>query len=567
MTEAWMSSAGFVVLVLLLAWPLGAAMGRVLDPRAEQEQGTLARRLGRVLGRGSTAPMTWSTYIVAVLLSNAIGALFVYAVLRTQNVLPLNPQGFGPVAPDLAFNTAISFATNTNWQAYTGESTLSYLAQMVALCTQNFLSAATGIAVLVAIARGLRGESSPGNLWLDLARSSVCILLPLACVLTALLVWQGVPQSLSAYAPFTALADGSEQLVPLGPAASQIAIKQLGTNGGGFFGVNSAHPLENPTALSNLFQLVSILLIPAACCIAFGRWVRDPRQGRALLAAMALVLVAGLAVTQWAEQSATPELAATGADVTPAADQPGGNMEGKEARFGIAASAQWAVATTAASNGSVNSLHDSFTPLGSLFPLWLMLIGEVVFGGVGSGLYGMLAYVVVAVFIAGLMIGRTPEYLGRKIGPFETKMASLAVIVPCVVVLLGVALSFVTQAGRASLQESGAHGFSEVLYAWASAGNNNGSAFGGLASNTRFYNYALGAAMWISRYAVIVPLLWMAGSIGAKRAAPVGPGTLPTHTPLFIAFLLCVIVLLAALCFLPALALGPLAEHLQPLAR
>jgi K+-transporting ATPase ATPase A chain len=576
MTAAWSSTVSFVVLLLLLAWPLGLYMARVLDPQGAAKAAAakapqpasrgLARWVERVLGSSSSQPMSWRGYAIAVLASNAIGVVFVYAILRLQHVLPFNPEGFGAVAPDLAFNTAISFGTNTNWQAYSGESTLSYFSQMAALTTQNFLSAATGMAVLLAIARGLRGDSGPGNYWLDLVRSTLYVLVPLSVVLGLVLVAQGVPQTLGAYVDYQGLADGSAHRLPLGPAASQIAIKQLGTNGGGFFGVNSAHPLENPTPLSNLLQLLSILLIPAACCVAFGRWVRDARQGRALLAAMTIVLVAGLALTQWSEQRGTPELAAAGAELVASAEQPGGNMEGKELRFGIAASSQWAVATTAASNGSVNSMHDSLTPLGSLAPMWLMLVGEVVFGGVGSGLYGMLAYVIIAVFVAGLMIGRTPEYLGRKIEPFETKMASLAVLTPCVLVLAGVAASCLTSAGRASLQEGGAHGFSEALYAWASAGNNNGSAFGGFSANTPFYNYALGAAMWISRYCVILPMLWLAASLSQKRAAPVSLGTLQTHSALFVAFLLAVIVLVAALCFLPALALGPLAEHMQPLA-
>jgi potassium-transporting ATPase potassium-binding subunit len=517
--------------------------------------------------------MKWTTYAFAVLVFNGLGTLTVYLLQRAQGWLPLNPQHLPAVAPDLAFNTAISFATNTNWQAYSGESTLSYLTQMLGLNVQNFVSAASGMAVLVALIRGVtrRMTDTIGNFWVDLTRSTLYVLLPLSLVLAVALVSQGVVQSFSPAVEVTLLeatadAEGkpvTTQTIPLGPAASQIAIKQLGTNGGGFFGVNSAHPLENTTPLSNFLQVLSILLIAAALCYTFGDMVGDTRQGWALLAAMLLIFVPLLAVCVWAEQSGNPRLNNLGVDQTASALQSGGNMEGKEVRFGAPASALWATATTAASNGSVNSMHDSFTPLGGLVPLVMMQLGEVVFGGVGSGLYGLVIFAILSVFIAGLMVGRTPEYLGKKIEAYEMKMASLVVLIPPMIVLGGTAIAVSLGVGRAGVSNPGPHGFSQILYALSSAGNNNGSAFGGLSVNTPFYNCLLGAAMLISRYWLMVPVLAIAGSLAKKKYTPPSAGTLPTHTPLFIVLLSGMVLLVGALTFVPALALGPVIEHLQ----
>ena len=551
------------------------------------------RLIYRLAGVDPTHETDWRHYAVAVLVVNFVGFVVVYALQRMQGFLPLNPQDFAGVSPDSSFNTAVSFASNTNWQGYGGETTMSYLTQALGLGVQNFLSAATGIAVLVALTRGLiRRESDRiGNFWVDFTRATLYVLLPLSTLLAIVLLSQGVVQSIAPYRTVALLEplvvetpavdaqgepvtgpDGAqvmekttvtEQTVPLGPAASQIAIKQLGTNGGGFFNVNSAHPFENPTPLSNFLEVLAILLIPAALCYTFGRMVRDTRQGWALLAAMLVIFVPLLIGAVAAEQAGNPALAALGADQQATALQSGGNMEGKEVRFGIANSALWATATTAASNGSVNAMHDSFTPLGGLVPMWLMQLGEVVFGGVGSGLYGMLMFAIVAVFIAGLMVGRTPEYLGKKIEAFEMKMASLVLLIPCAVVLIGTAIASVLPAGTGSVANPGAHGFSEILYAFSSAGNNNGSAFGGLSANTPFYNTALGIAMWISRYWLIIPVLAVAGSLARKRATAITVGTLPTHTPLFVTVLVFTVLLVGALTFFPALALGPIVEHMQ----
>ncbi|MBP6836931.1 MAG: potassium-transporting ATPase subunit KdpA, partial [Kofleriaceae bacterium] len=476
----------------------------------------------------------------------------------------------GAVEPGVAFNTAISFASNTNWQAYGGETTMSYLTQLVGLTVQNFVSAATGIAVLVALVRGLtrRQATGLGNFWVDLIRATVYVLLPLALVLALVLVSQGVVQTLAGPATVSlidpgASADGPpvlEQVIARGPAASQVAIKQLGTNGGGFFNANAAHPLENPTPLSDFLQVLAILLIPAALCFTFGRMVRDRRQGRALLAAMLAVFIPLAVLTMASEQAGNPALTALGVDAS------AGNLEGKEVRFGAAGSALWATATTAASNGSVNAMHDSFTPMGGLGPMWLMQLGEVVFGGVGSGLYGLLAYAIVAVFIAGLMVGRTPEYLGKKVEARELKLAMLVILLPSAAVLVGTALALVLPAGTATLGNPGPHGFSEVLYAFSSASNNNGSAFGGLTVSGTFYTTALGLCMLIGRYWIIVPVLAIAGSLARKQGVPVSPGTLPTHTPLFVGLLVGTIVLIGALTFVPALALGPIVEHLTLIA-
>jgi K+-transporting ATPase ATPase A chain len=507
-----------------------------------------------------------------MLLFNLAGLAAVYALQRLQHLLPLNPQHLGAVTPDSSFNTAVSFATNTNWQGYGGEVTMSYLTQMLGLTVQNFVSAATGIAVLAAFIRGFtrRSTATIGNFWADLTRSTLYILLPLSIVLAVALASQGVVQTLGPNRTATlveaaAAADGqpvTEQVLALGPAASQIAIKQLGTNGGGFFNVNSAHPFENSTPLSCFLELFAILVISAGLCYTFGRLVKDTRQGWAVLAAMTVIFVACVGVAMWAEQAGSPRLAALGADQVASATHPGGNMEGKEARFGIGLSALWATATTAASNGSVNSMHDSFTPLGGLVPMGLMQLGEVIYGGVGSGLYGMLAFAIIAVFVAGLMVGRTPEYLGKKIEAHEMKMASLMVLLPPFVVLVGTALSVVAPAGLKTIYNPGIHGFSEVLYAFSSAGNNNGSAFAGLGANTPWYNALLGIAMFVSRYWLAIPALAIAGSLAAKKHVPAGAGTLPTHTPLFVVLLIFTVLVVGALTFFPALALGPIVEHL-----
>ena len=506
------------------------------------------------------ARMDWITYARAVLAFNLIGALVVYLLQRTQGWLPLNSEGLTDTTPDLAFNTAISFATNTNWQSYGGETTMSVATQMLGLGVQNFTSAATGLAVLAAIARALSigGDGSLGNFWVDVTRNTTRVLLPLSLLLAVFLISQGVIQTFEPYLHLTTL-NGTEQTLALGPVASQEAIKQLGTNGGGYFNVNSAHPFENPTPLSNLAEMVAILWIPAACCIAFGRAVGHPRHGWTLLGAMTIILIGSLVFTYAAEATGHPALGVDGSAIAA--------MEGKEVRFGIANSASWAVFTTAASNGSVNSMHDSFTPLGGLVPLWLIQLGEVVFGGVGSGLYGMLMFAIVAVFIAGLMVGRTPEYLGKKVEPFEMAMASVAVITPCAAVLLGTALAVGTEIGRSTLFNPGPHGFSEALYALSSASNNNGSAFAGIGANNAFYNTLLGTCMFIGRYAVAIPALAIASSLGLKRRLAPGPGTLPTDGWMFGSWLVAVVLLVGALTFLPALALGPIAEHVSLEAR
>ena len=565
----------YLVLLVALSKPLGDYMARVYEGKAAlagRVLGPAERLIYRACGVTEDEEQTWKAYAFGMLLFNVAGILVVYALLRLQAGLPWNPERLPAASPDLAFNTAVSFGTNTNWQAYGGESTLSYLSQMAGLTVQNFVSAATGMAIMAALIRGIarRQTDKVGNFWVDLTRSVLYVLLPLSLVLAVILVSQGVVQNLSPYQHATMIAaatdaDGKavvDQVLPMGPAASQIAIKQLGTNGGGFFGVNSAHPFENPTAASNLFQLLAILLIGAAACHTFGKMVKDERQGWAILAAMSVLFVALLILCVAAEQSGNPALSALGVDQAASDVQPGGNMEGKEARFGVTNSALWATATTAASNGSVNSMHDSFTPLGGLVPLWLMQLGEVIFGGVGSGLYGMLMFVVVAVFIAGLMVGRTPEYLGKKVEAYEMKMAAIAILVPPVLVLVGTAVAVSSGWGLKGLSNPGAHGFSEVLYAFSSAGNNNGSAFAGLSVNAPEYNTALGLAMLFARYWAAIPALAVAGSLAKKKAVPAGPGTLPTHTPLFVVLLAGTVLLVGALTFVPALALGPLVEHL-----
>jgi K+-transporting ATPase ATPase A chain len=574
--NGWLQIGFYMAILLLLVKPLGWYMARVYEQQSvglERVLGPVERWMYRLAGVQSQEEMDWKSYASALLLFNAAGFLLLYILMRVQEWLPLNPMQFPAPAADLAFNTAASFTSNTNWQAYGGETTLSYLTQMLGLTVQNFVSAAMGMAVLVALIRGLRQRSAEtiGNFWVDLTRSTLYILLPLSLLWAFLLVSQGVIQNFNAYQTVTLVqpvvteegASVTQQVLPMGPAASQIAIKQLGTNGGGFFNVNSAHPFENPMPLSNFFEMLAILLIPAALCYTFGKMVGDTRQGWAILATMALIFVLLLAGTVTAEQAGNPQLTALGVDQQVSALQAGGNMEGKEIRFGIANSALWATATTAASNGSVNSMHDSYTPLGGLVPLFLMQLGEVIFGGVGSGLYGMLVFAIIAIFVAGLMVGRTPEYLGKKIEAFEMKMAALVILVPPLVVLLLTALAVVLPDGVASMQDSGPHGFSEVLYAYSSQGNNNGSAFAGFNANTPFFNLTGGLAMLFARFWVALPTLAIAGSLARKKLVPVGPGTLPTHTPLFVLLLGGVVLIVGGLTFIPALALGPVVEHLM----
>ena len=581
--------------LLLLAKPLGVYMARVYEGQPsglDRVFGPVERLFYRMCGIKRDEEMSWKKYAGAVLVFSAAGFFFLYLLQRLQGMLPLNPQKFSGVAPDLSFNTAVSFATNTNWQNYGGETTMSYLTQMAGLGVQNFVSAAAGMAVLIALIRGFARHSAEtiGNFWVDLTRSTLYILIPLSLIYSLLLISQGVVQTFSGDKTVqlaqaitydnpkldaqgnsikdekghlvTGKVQVKEQLVPLGPAASQIAIKQLGTNGGGFFNVNSAHPFENPTAFSNFLELVAILLIPAALCITFGRMVNDARQGWALLSAMTLVLVSLTILCVWSEQHGNPRFASIGVDQQASSMQPGGNMEGKEARFGIVDSAIWAAATTAASNGSVNSMHDSYTPMGGLYPLVLIQLGEVIFGGVGSGLYGMLVMAIITVFIAGLMVGRTPEYLGKKIEMFEMKMAAFVILIVNSLVKIGTAIGVSTKAGIAGVANPGPHGFSEILYAFSSAANNNGSAFAGLSGNTIFYNTALGIVMFIGRFWVIIPVLAIAGSLAKKKQVPASLGTLPTHTPLFVGLLIGVIVIVGALSFMPAWALGPIAEQL-----
>jgi K+-transporting ATPase ATPase A chain len=590
----------YLLVLVALAKPLGVYMAKVYQGERtflSPLLGPVERLVYRLGGVNAGSESNWKRYAAAVLLVNITGFVVVYLLQRLQGVLPLNPQDMPAVSPDSSFNTAVSFATNTNWQGYGGEATMSYLTQMLGLGVQNFLSAASGMAVLVALIRGFvrRQASEIGNFYVDLTRSTLYVLLPLSFVLAIILVSQGVVQNFAPYKsvdlvepvtiqvpvkdaagaavvdaqgnPVTQAEQVTQQTIPLGPAASQIAIKQLGTNGGGFFNVNSSHPLENPTPLSNFFEMLAILLIPAALCYTFGKMVGDTRQGWAVLTAMLVIFVPLTFGAYFAEQSGNPRLDALAVDQTASGTHSGGNMEGKEVRFGIANSALWASATTAASNGSVNSMHDSYTALGGLVPMWLMQLGEVVFGGVGSGLYGMLMFALVAVFIGGLMVGRTPEYLGKKIESYEIKMASLVVLIPPLVVLVGTAIASVTPAAVGSVANPGVHGFSEILYAFSSAGNNNGSAFAGLSANTPFYNIALGIAMWASRFWLMIPVLALAGSLAAKKSTAITAGTLPTHTPLFITMLVGVVLMVGALTFVPALALGPIVEHLMMIGR
>ena len=563
----------YFVTLMLLAKPLGVYMAAVYENRPifiNRLFSPLEAGLYRLSGVNPEQDMRWKDYAAALLWFNLFGGLAVFALQILQAHLPLNPQQLGNITIASAFNTAVSFITNTNWQGYSGETTMSYLTQMLGLSVQNFVSAATGMAVLVAMIRGFQRTHADGigNFWADLTRGILYILLPLSFLIAVALVGQGVVQTFKPYqtVPLVEQVSASEkttQTLALGPAASQIAIKQLGTNGGGFFNANSAHPYENPTPLSNFLEMLLLLLIPAALCHTFGTMVDDSRQGWAILSAMTLVLVSLVFVTVAAEQGGNPALTALGAQQSVSIDQAGGNMEGKDLRFGIVNSALWATATTAASNGSVNAMHDSFTPLGGLVPMWLIQLGEVIFGGVGSGLYGMLVFVLIAVFVAGLMIGRTPEYLGKKIEAFEIKMAALIILIPAFFILGGTALAIMVEAGKTAVANPGAHGFSEILYAFSSAAGNNGSAFAGLSANTSFYNIALAIVMLFGRYGIIIPVLAIAGSLAAKKTVPTTLGTLPTHTPLFVMLLIGTVLLVGALTFVPALALGPMVEHLQ----
>ncbi len=592
--NAWLQIALLFGLVVALVKPLGWYMARVYEGKPcglDRVLGPVERLIYRACGVSPQEEMDWKTYAKAMLLFNLFGLLAVYALQRLQGLLPLNPAHLGAVEAVSAFNTAVSFATNTNWQGYAGENTMSYLTQMAGLTVQNFLSAASGMAVLVALIRGIvrRRQDTIGNFWTDTVRGTLYILMPLSLILALALVSQGVVQTLSgppsvpllqpttyerpkadaagkpmldaAGKPMTENVTVADQTLAVGPMASQEAIKELGTNGGGFVNVNSAHPFENPTPLSNLLEMIAILAISAGLCFTFGAMVGDRRQGWALLAAMLVLLVPLLLFCAWQEQGGNPALSRLGADTKASLIQPGGNMEGKEARFGIANSSTFASVTTATSCGAVNAMHDSFTPLGGLVPLFLMQLGEVAFGGVGSGLFGMLLFVIVAVFTAGLMVGRTPEYLGKKIEPYEMKMAALAILVMPLVVLLGTAIGVVSKAGLAGLANPGAHGFSEILYAFTSCANNNGSAFAGLSANTPFYNSLLGFAMLMGRFLIKVPVLAIAGSLAHKKITPAGAGTLSTHTPLFVAWLVAVVLIVGGLTFFPALALGPIAEH------
>jgi K+-transporting ATPase ATPase A chain len=586
----------FLAVLLALAYPLGVVLAKVGDGSPVpglRWLGGLERLIYRLCGIGADQAMGWKSYAIALMLFNGIGTFVVYGLQRAQAWLPLNPQALPNISPDSAFNTAVSFVANTNWQGYSGEQAMSYLTQMLALTVQNFLSAATGMAVAYALIRGFssRSTKSIGNFWTDVTRSTLYVLLPLSLLLAIFLGGQGVIQNFSAYKevrlmdpvtytqpktgadgqpvldakgqPVTETLTATTQTIAMGPVASQESIKMLGTNGGGFFNANSAHPYENPTALSNFAQMLAIFLIPAGLCFAFGRMVGDLRQGWAVLAAMTLLFVVTTVVVMVAEQQAHPVLQSLNVDQTASALQSGGNMEGKETRFGISASALFAAVTTAASCGAVNGMHDSMMPLGGMIPMLLIQLGEVVFGGVGSGLYGMLIFAIMAVFIAGLMIGRTPEYLGKKIQSYEMKMTSITILVTPTLVLAGTAIAVMLDVGKAGMANPGAHGFSEILYAFSSAANNNGSAFAGLSANTPFYNVMLAIAMWFGRFAMIVPILAIAGSLAGKQRLEANAGTMPTHGPMFVMLLVGVVTLVGVLNYVPALALGPVVEHLQ----
>lgn len=568
----------YLVILVALGIPLGKYIGKVMDGERVWLSKILLpceRGVYKLLKIDEKEEMHWKKYALSAIAFNLVGLIILFFVLMLQKYLPLNPEGLEGMKWDLAFNTAISFVTNTNWQAYSGESSLSYFSQMLGLTTQNFVSAATGIAVLFALIRGFvrAQKKGVGSYWVDMVRSILYILLPLSMVVTIGLVSQGVVQNFKAYEtvslvePIT-LEDGTtvtEQVIPMGPAASQVAIKQLGTNGGGFFGVNSAHPLENPNIISNLIEMISILLIPVALCFTFGRNIKDKRQGRAIFAAMFIMLAISVSVIGLSEQQGTPQLSQNGAVNLSPTNQAGGNMEGKESRFGIASSATWSAFTTAASNGSVNSMHDSYTPIGGMMTMLQIQLGEVIFGGVGCGLYGMIGFIILAVFMAGLMVGRTPEYLGKKIEPYEMKMAVLVCLATPVAILIGSGIATLIPGVSDSLTNRGAHGFSEVLYAYSSAGGNNGSAFAGFNANTTFLNISIGLVMLFARFVPMMATLAIAGSMVEKKKVAAGAGTLPTHDAMFVSILIFVVLLIGALSFFPALALGPIAEFLEML--
>jgi K+-transporting ATPase ATPase A chain len=568
--NGWLQIVIYVVLVAAPVIPLGAFMAKVFAGERTFLSPVL-RPLEAVFysvsGVDPTREHNWLSYAFALLLFNLVGFLLLYALQRLQGMLPFNPQGLAGVSPDLALNTSISFTTNTNWQNYGGESTLSYLVQMVGLTMHNFVSAATGIAIAIALTRGFARKSAEtiGNFWVDLTRCTLYILLPLSILVTFVLIWQGVPQNLSAYTEATTI-ESAKQVIAQGPVASQIAIKQLGTNGGGFFNTNSSHPFENPTPLSNLVEMWAILAISAALTYTFGRMVGNQRQGWALFGAMGILCLIGIVVCYDAESAGNPAFASLGIDQKASALQPGGNMEGKEVRFGIVNSTIWAATTTDASNGSVNSMHDSYTPIGGMVPLVNIQVGEVIFGGVGAGLYGILLFAILSMFIAGLMVGRTPEYLGKKLEAREVKMAMLAILALPASILVFTAIASVVPAGLAGPANQGPHGFTEILYAYSSQTGNNGSAFAGLTGNTPFYNLTGAAAMMIGRFAIIVPALAIAGSLAAKKIVPPSAGTFPTDNGMFVALLIGVIVITGGLIYFPALALGPVVEHLQMLA-
>ncbi|NUS21059.1 MAG: potassium-transporting ATPase subunit KdpA [Mesorhizobium sp.] len=556
--NGWIQILLYCAIVLLLVKPLGGYMYRVFNGDRtflSPILGPVERLLYRISGTSENEEQHWTGYAAGIIFFSLASFLAVYALQRLQGVLPYNPAGMSAVEPGLAFNTAVSFVTNTNWQNYGGESTMSYLVQMAALTVQNFMSAAVGIAIAVALIRGFARASgkSIGNFWVDITRCTLYVLLPLCVVLTLVYVWLGMPQTLGAYVDATTL-EGAKQTLAIGPVASQVAIKMLGTNGGGFFNANAAHPFENPDAISNLIQMVTIFALGAALTNVFGRMVGSERQGWAILASMGVLFVAGVAVCYWAEAAGNPLVHALGID--------GGNMEGKESRFGIAASALFAVITTAASCGAVDAMHDSFTALGGLIPLINMQLGEVIVGGVGAGFYGILMFIVIAVFVAGLMVGRTPEYLGKKIEAKEVKMAMLAILALPLVMLVFTAIAVVLPSAVASMANGGPHGFSEVLYAYTSAAANNGSAFAGLTGNTPWYNLTLGVTMWVGRFFVIIPALAIAGSLAAKKTVPASAGTFPTDGALFVGLLVGVILIVVGLTFFPALAIGPIVEHL-----
>ena len=590
-SHSWTLLVAYSLVLLLLAVPTGRYIANVMEGRFRLT-GRIENIAYRLCGVKADVDMGWLQYALAILLFNGLGVLAVYAIQRLQFWLPLNPQAMANLSPDSSFNTAISFVTNTNWQGYSGEQAMSYLTQMLALAVQNFFSAATGIAVVIALIRGFARHSIKGigNAWVDLTRITMWILIPLSFVLAIFFVQQGVVQNFDAYkdvhtvevnkwqepslgtdgqpmkdakgVPVMDDKSSDHQTIAMGPVASQEAIKMLGTNGGGFFNANSAHPYENPTALTNFVQMLVIFLIPAALCFTFGRMVSDRRQGWTIYIAMFMLFAVGAIAAMSFEQQGNPQFTALGVDQSVTATQSGGNMEGKDTRFGIADSGLFATITTDASCGAINAWHDSFTPLGGMVPLVNMQLGEVVFGGVGSGLYGMLIFAILAVFIAGLMIGRTPEYLGKKIEAYEMKMTSIAILVTPLLVLAGTAIAVMTDAGKAGIANPGAHGYSEILYAFTSAANNNGSAFGGISANTPFYNVMLAIAMWFGRFGVIVPVLAIAGSMAAKKRIAVTEGTMPTHGPLFVSLLIGVVLLVGLLNYVPALALGPVIEHL-----